>query len=110
MSLSSKETLNLYRHLLRYSSRIASYNFREYALRRTRDAFQINRSVADQRQLQDLMQRGYKELATLKRQSAISQMYNGDKLIVEHSAPRNRIVASHELYDIEPVSPQLSVK
>lgn len=59
------------------------------------------------------MQRGNKELAVLRRQSVISQMYFNDedsKLIVEHSAPRNKIVASHEHYKVEPKSPQLAVK
>lgn len=100
MSASAKESLNLYRHLLRFSSRIASYNFREYALRRTRDAFHANRLVTDARQRQELVQRGYKELATLQRQSSISQMYGGgpeSKIIVEHQAPPSpRIAGSNE--------------
>ena len=81
----SKESLTLYRELLRYGSRLAAYNFRTYALRRTRDAFRASAGVTDQRELQTLLTKGYKELAVLKRQSAISQMYSipDNKLVVE---------------------------
>lgn len=107
ISAASRDALHLYRQLLRYSSRIAAYNFREYALRRTRDAFRENRGVTDARTLQNLMQRGSSELEVLKRQSAISQMYMAEKVIVEHAAPKNKIVASHERYLVEPKSPKV---
>lgn len=86
----SKEALTLYRDLLRYSSRMAAYNFRTYALRRTRDAFRATAGVTDQHELQTLFTKGYNELAVLKRQSAISQMYAipDNKLVVEHGQNR----------------------
>ena len=43
-----------------------AYNFREYAKRRTRDAFRENRDVEDPRQVQDLLQKGLKELQMMK--------------------------------------------
>lgn len=98
----SKEALTLYRNLLRYGSRIATYNFREYALRRTRDAFQASKDLTDQRKIQELFQKGYKELDVLKRQSTISQMYQGEKVIVEHDRPKNRIVSSHDSLSVKP--------
>lgn len=55
-----------YRSLLRQSKEFAAYNFREYARRRTRDAFRENRSVSDGRMVQELMQKGLKELQILK--------------------------------------------
>lgn len=55
-----------YRSLLRQSKEFAAYNFREYARRRTRDAFRENRSVSDSRVVQELMQKGLKELQILK--------------------------------------------
>ncbi len=42
------------------------YNFREYARRRTRDAFRENRDVQDPREQQELIQEGLKELQMLK--------------------------------------------
>jgi Tfp pilus assembly PilM family ATPase len=77
--------LTLYKNLLRYSSRLASYNFRQYAIRRTRDAFIANRSLSDPQQIQQEIEKGIKELQVLKRQAAISQMYKGDPLVVETS-------------------------
>ncbi|KAL2280307.1 hypothetical protein FJTKL_12578 [Diaporthe vaccinii] len=55
-----------YRQLLRQSEQFASYNFREYAKRRTRDAFRENKAVEDQRKIQELVQKGLKELQMMK--------------------------------------------
>ncbi|KAJ4374105.1 hypothetical protein N0V83_002844 [Neocucurbitaria cava] len=74
---------SLYRSLLRQSSQFAAYNFREYAKRRTRDSFRDNMSVTEERRVQELMQKGLKELQMLKRQTIISQFYQIDKLVVE---------------------------
>ena len=55
-----------YRQLLRAGEGFQSYNFREYAKRRTRDAFRDNKAVEDPRQVQDLLQKGLKELQMMK--------------------------------------------
>lgn len=55
-----------YRSLLRQSSQFAAYNFREYAKRRTRDAFREHQKEAEERRVQELMQKGLKELQMLK--------------------------------------------
>lgn len=55
-----------YRQLLRQGEQFAAYNFREYAKRRTRDAFRENKDVQDERQIQELMQKGLKELQSMK--------------------------------------------
>lgn len=57
---------SLYRQLMRQSSQFANYNFREYARRRTRDAFRDNKGVEDERKRQELVQKGLRELASLK--------------------------------------------
>ncbi|KAJ4989828.1 complex 1 protein [Stagonosporopsis vannaccii] len=72
-----------YRSLLRQSSQFAAYNFREYAKRRTRDAFREHQKEAEERRIQELMQKGLKELQMLKRQTVISQFYQIDRLVVE---------------------------
>ena len=55
-----------YRSLLRQSSQFAAYNFREYAKRRTRDAFRESKSINDERRIQELVQKGLSELQMLK--------------------------------------------
>ena len=57
---------SLYRALLRQSSQFANYNFREYARRRTKDAFRESKGVSDERQRQELVQKGLRELQVLK--------------------------------------------
>ncbi|KAL9603604.1 MAG: hypothetical protein Q9219_001107 [cf. Caloplaca sp. 3 TL-2023] len=58
--------LSKFRSLLRQSSQYANYNFREYAKRRTRDAFREHRGETEERRVQDLVQKGLKELQTMK--------------------------------------------
>lgn len=60
------EARSLYRSLLRTSSQFAAYNFREYAKRRTRDAFREHSTESDARRIQELMQKGLKELQVLR--------------------------------------------
>ncbi|KAL9111917.1 MAG: hypothetical protein Q9227_003767 [Pyrenula ochraceoflavens] len=74
---------SLYRSLLRQASQFANYNFREYGKRRTRDAFREHQHETDERRVQELMQKGLKELQGLKRQTVISQFYQLDRLVVE---------------------------
>ncbi|KAF2255074.1 hypothetical protein BU26DRAFT_514870 [Trematosphaeria pertusa] len=74
---------SLYRSLLRTGGQFASYNFREYAKRRTRDAFREHQNETDERRIQELVQKGLKELQVMKRQTVISQFYQLDRLVVE---------------------------
>ncbi|RYP33373.1 hypothetical protein DL767_004778 [Monosporascus sp. MG133] len=78
-----QQARSLYRQLLRTGEKFQSYNFREYAKRRTRDAFLENKNVEDPRQIQDLIQKGLKELQMMKRQTVVSQFYQLDRLVVE---------------------------
>ncbi|KAI9798603.1 MAG: hypothetical protein M1825_005301 [Sarcosagium campestre] len=85
------QTRSLYRSLLRQSRQFAAYNFREYAKRRTRDSFREHRDERDGRRVQELFQRGLKELQALKvtisiqglRQTVVSQFFQLDRLVVE---------------------------
>jgi len=63
---SAVEVRSLYRSLLRQANQFASYNFREYAKRRTKDAFREHAAETDPRQRQELMQRGIKDLQMMK--------------------------------------------
>ncbi|GKT98155.1 iron-sulfur cluster biosynthesis protein isd11 [Fusarium langsethiae] len=79
----SQQVRSLYRQLLRQGSQFSAYNFREYAKRRTRDAFREHQGEQDSRKVQELVQHGIKELQSLKRQTVISQFYQIDRLVVE---------------------------
>ncbi|GAW21379.1 hypothetical protein EKO27_g6546 [Xylaria grammica] len=78
-----QQARSLYRQLLRTGNQFQAYNFREYAKRRTKDAFRESNSVEDPRQIQELIQKGLKELQTMKRQTIVSQFYQIDRLVVE---------------------------
>lgn len=54
------------RSLLRQSNQFAAYNFREYAKRRTKDAYREHQNEKDERVIQDLVQRGLEELQMMK--------------------------------------------
>jgi len=69
--------------MLRQGEQFSAYNFREYAKRRTRDAFRENMSVQDPRKVQELVQKGLKDLQMMKRQTVIGQFYQIDRLVVE---------------------------
>ncbi|KAF2214537.1 hypothetical protein CERZMDRAFT_37726 [Cercospora zeae-maydis SCOH1-5] len=77
------EVRSLYRQLLRQSRQFAAYNFREYATRRTKDAFRDNKAVTDQGQVKELLDKGQRELQMLKRQTVVSQFFQLDRLVVE---------------------------
>ncbi|OBT67783.1 hypothetical protein VE03_03459 [Pseudogymnoascus sp. 23342-1-I1] len=74
---------SLFRQLLRQGEQFAAYNFREYATRRTRDAFREHKDEKDPRRQQELIQEGLKELQMLKRQATVSQFFQIDRLVVE---------------------------
>src|SRR3954447_6753883 len=57
---------SLYRSLLRRSAQFTDYNFRQYARRRTKDAFREHQHESDQRRIQELVQKGLKELQVIK--------------------------------------------
>jgi hypothetical protein len=85
LSTSRSAILSLYRNLLRTGAQFNQYGFREYARRRTRDAFREHKKETDPERVQDLVHRGLNDLQMMKRQTVIGQMYNMDKLVVEVS-------------------------
>ncbi|KAF9346461.1 LYR motif-containing protein 4 [Mortierella sp. NVP85] len=77
------QVLGLYRSLLHHSSKFAAYNFRDYAVRRTRDAFHAAKNESDPEKINALIQKAQSQLEIVKRQSLISQLYGGEKLVLE---------------------------
>ncbi|KAG9687960.1 hypothetical protein KCU95_g10743, partial [Aureobasidium melanogenum] len=102
MSSSQVKVRSLYRKLLRQGNQFAAYNFREYATRRTKDAFRQHMSESDSSKIQELLERGNKELQMLKRQTVVSQFFQLDRLVVEggktgkQTGSRNDIVRQTE--------------
>lgn len=60
---------------MRSSKQFATYNFREYFLRRTREDFRQFRGETDPAKIQELLAYGRKELTVIQRQAQISQLY-----------------------------------
>lgn len=85
------QALALYRDLLRHGNKFSNYNFRAYALRRSKDAFRNHQNEADPSTIGQLLKQGEQELQVVKRQAAISNLYStGDRLVVENSVkPRH---------------------
>lgn len=83
MSVKASDIRKLYKALLRHSAKFSDYNFREYALRRTRDAFREHQSTTEPDKIHRLYYDGLNNLAVIKRQSAISQMFKTDPVIIE---------------------------
>jgi hypothetical protein len=80
---SRQQVLRLYRDFMRSSSRFNNYNFKNYFLRRSRDAFQESKALNDEAQIAQAFQKAREEFNILDRQSRISQMYAFEKLVVE---------------------------
>lgn len=80
---SKTQVLGLYKQMLEKASKFDNYNFREYAKRKVRDSFKQHRGEQDSSTIDNLYKSGVSELAIMARQSAISQMFTSDKLVVE---------------------------
>jgi hypothetical protein len=83
MSPSKQQVLQLYREFMRNSTRFDNYNFRNYFIRRSRDAFKQGKELTDKQQINTQFQKAREELNVLERQSKISQMYTFEKTVVE---------------------------
>ncbi|KAI9469735.1 MAG: hypothetical protein EXX96DRAFT_491428 [Benjaminiella poitrasii] len=87
---SSTKVLSLYRNFIRYGHKFASYNFRDYTVRRSRDAFRANMLENSPEKIAAFITKAEQDLAVVKRQAAISQMYStGEHLVVE--VPRKNV-------------------
>ncbi len=91
----------LYDNLLQTSNRFASYNFRNYFARRTRETFapvlsRLDGATAEassstagggHADLAKFYDDQSKELAVLRRAADVNRMFEGPKLVVEHAQP-----------------------
>ncbi|XP_016287275.1 LYR motif-containing protein 4 isoform X3 [Monodelphis domestica] len=77
MAASSRaQVLDLYRVMLRESSKFASYNYRTYAIRRIREAFRENKNVKDPAQVQILVNKAKRNLEVIQRQCTLREPLN----------------------------------
>ncbi|RKF72560.1 LYR motif-containing protein 4 [Golovinomyces cichoracearum] len=87
----ARQARSMYRQLLRQGEKFTSYNFREYAKRRIRDSFRENQNIQDSAKIEQLLEKGRKELQIIKlhvdhkeqRQAVISQFFQMEQLVVE---------------------------
>lgn len=75
--------LSLYRKMLRESRKFDSYNYREYALRRIREAFRQNMNETNEQQIYTLVEDAKNNLQIIQRQVLIGSLYPSKKLVVE---------------------------
>ncbi|GAB0092310.1 Protein bcn92 [Sergentomyia squamirostris] len=82
MSTKTK-VLSLYKTMLRESQKFPSYNYREYAVRRIRDAFRENRNLSDSTTMENHVKYAKESLQIIRRQTVIGDLYKTDKLVIE---------------------------
>mmetsp|Transcript_8509 Transcript_8509/g.11154 ORF Transcript_8509/g.11154 Transcript_8509/m.11154 type:complete len:94 (-) Transcript_8509:146-427(-) len=84
---SKSQVLGLYRGLIKYARQIQDYNFRAYALRRSRVGFEKNKNVEGD-ELAHIFSKGLQQLETVRRQALIGQLYPHELSVMEkiHSA------------------------
>ncbi|KAL7114913.1 hypothetical protein ACP275_04G150800 [Erythranthe tilingii] len=69
------EVLFLFRSLLRTARQFTDYNIREYAKRRTVDAFRHNRRLSDPAEAATAFAEGKSQLEVAKRQAVVYSLY-----------------------------------
>eukprot|EP00667_Euglena_gracilis_P023807 EG_transcript_27059 len=75
--------LRLYRSLLKAGEQFADYNFRMYTLRVVKEDFRSNRGVTDPERVAHLYRFGREQLAMVKRQATINQMFATSPVVLD---------------------------
>ncbi|PAV63668.1 hypothetical protein WR25_07787 [Diploscapter pachys] len=83
VAVSKQAVLRLYKDLQRAARQFPQLNYRAFAVRRVRDHFEKNRSLADQAQIAEQFEKGKKDLEAVRRQSAISLLLPHKKTVIE---------------------------
>lgn len=81
---SRSKALSLYKQLIKESKKFSSYNYRHYALRKTRHEFKENKEISDPQKIQELFKKAQDNLEIIQRQVLIGQMYDGGHLVIEN--------------------------
>ena len=88
---SKAAVISLYKQMMKESSKFSSYIYREYALRRVRDAFRENKNVTDPNKINQLIEEARINLQIIKRQVIINDLYKEGKLVIEDQSVKNNI-------------------
>lgn len=75
MAPSRSEVLSLFRSLLRTARKFSDYNIREYAKRRTVDAFRSNKNISDTSAISTAYSDGKAQLEVARRQTIVYSLY-----------------------------------
>ncbi|XP_041453979.1 LYR motif-containing protein 4-like [Lytechinus variegatus] len=75
--------LSLYREMLREAQKFTGYNYRTYAVRRIRDAFQEHKAETNPELIEGYIKKAEDNLNIIRRQATISQLYREPKLVIE---------------------------
>mmetsp|Transcript_25589 Transcript_25589/g.54375 ORF Transcript_25589/g.54375 Transcript_25589/m.54375 type:complete len:85 (+) Transcript_25589:182-436(+) len=78
----SNASLSLFRSLLREARKVDNYNFRDYAIRRVRVGFQINRELTGN-EASIALREGEEHLDILRRQVVLGGLYPSAKSVME---------------------------
>lgn len=78
-----KETLSLYRSILRAGNQFASFNFRDYVKHRASEAFRANLKLKTQQEIDQAYSYGQEQLALIKRASMMNSLFKLDQTVVE---------------------------
>ena len=73
----------MYRTLLQSANQFKDYNLRAYCLRRCRLGFEQARNVTDPASIEALQTAAREQLKLIQRQSTISNMYAGERSVME---------------------------
>ncbi|KAH9261486.1 hypothetical protein BASA81_000142 [Batrachochytrium salamandrivorans] len=84
----STTTRALYRNLLKEAKQFPDYEMRPYIARRTKDDFRVKFRALQGEQLDQQVQFGQSQLALIRRQAAIRNLYIAPKSVVELSAAK----------------------
>ena len=81
--------LKAYKSLLKESSKLTNYNFREYALIKVKSEFREHQFEKDPVRLKNLESAVHKNLEMLRRQAIVSQLYPAQQTVLEQKATTN---------------------
>ncbi|XP_021347081.1 LYR motif-containing protein 4B-like [Mizuhopecten yessoensis] len=83
MAATRSKVIRLYKNLLKECNKFNTYNYRTYAVRRTKDAFRDYKNETDPSVIQQLITKAESNLEMVKRQVLIGQMYGEGNLVIE---------------------------
>ncbi|UJR36064.1 hypothetical protein I4U23_028800 [Adineta vaga] len=88
MNSTRQSVISLYRQLLRECHKFSLYNYREYFLRRVHEEFQQNRQIQDSSKISELLKRGQANLAVIRRQVIIGNLYTPEQCSIIENQQR----------------------